>query len=148
MRFRASFWASSWCIWFFWRLWGEDSRILERRQGRELFQLCQDVFFNLAGDFGIFSQKFFGIFSALSKFHISKREEGTGFGEDFIFDSQLNQVSFFGNSFVVHDVKFSLLEGGSDFVFDNFDSDSGSNDFFVIACAFFNFGNSPDVQSD
>lgn len=81
-------------------------------------------------EIGVLAQEFFGVFAPLANADIAVGEERTTFGDDFQLGGQIEHVTFLGDAFIEHDVKFSSTERRSNFIFNHAHAGTVANDFF------------------
>ena len=59
-------------------------------------------------------------------------QESTCFIEYAILDGEIEYITNFGDTFVIHDVKLSSAEWSSNLVFDNLDFGAVTNNIFAV----------------
>src|SRR3989339_1772899 len=104
------------------------------------FNQRRDFFFN----FWIVTEEGASRVIASAQFNFTKRVGGAGLADHTILFAQGNQLTFWRNTLVVENIKFSLFERCRDLVFDDLDPYSATDDFF----SFFDLSDPADVQAD
>ena len=93
---------------------------LLKGEGRQTGRLADEIL-NFEGHIRVFHEVGLGVFSALAQEGLTVPEIGPAFVNQFIFNTQIENVADFGDAFVVHDVKFGLGEGWGNLVLLNLD---------------------------
>src|SRR6185437_847560 len=107
-------------------------------------QFAAQFDFQLGRNILIFFQELLRILASLANPLTFIAEPGSGFLHHTLVHSQVQQVSFAGDAFSVHDVKFGLSEGRSRFVLYNLDFSPRAYHQIGV----FDGGNAADIHAD
>src|SRR3989338_9541196 len=94
-------------------------------------------------DFGVGAQEFFGGFAALSDFFALVFVPGAASFDHTVSGGQIQDITSFRNTFVVHDVELGFAKRRRHFVLNNLNSDTTANHFFGS----FYLRDAPDVHT-
>src|SRR5579863_8346197 len=110
-----------------------------RADAQALAQLCVD--FGI--DIPVLFEKCAGILAPLADTLTAIAVPRPGFLDDVVRDGQVEHVALAADAFAVEDVKLSLAERRSDFVFDDLDLGAGADDLVALLHG----GNAADIDA-
>src|SRR5260370_9992710 len=108
------------------------------------FEFLAQGGFELVADVFVFLQEDAGVFAALAHSLATEANPRAALLEQALFDAEVDQVAFAGDTFTVENVEFGFAEGRGDFVLHHFAAGARADD----AVAFLDGLNAANVQAN